>query len=233
MRLIASSVFLVSYVLASEPVSPSPASEQMLRPAVLSAPTSSPQPPLPYLELRHLDLDRRQVQPAAVGAPAQAAAGALQQPNGGGAAPIAPVANPIAPVAQAPTTKPVTPVVAPTTAVTPAVVAPTALTATPAVPAATVATPAIPAAPAGGGIGGVPIASGPATAVEVAPPPKSGTIGLGTLTGQVGVVRTDEAKSEAGLAAGNKFGTIALWPSAYKVGTGLLLGTAVGIGILL
>ncbi|KAI4268428.1 MAG: hypothetical protein LQ337_007846 [Flavoplaca oasis] len=187
----------------------------MLDSALLTLSTSSPQPQVPNLELRYLELDRRQIQPAAVGAPAQVAAGAAQQPNAGAAAPAA--ANPVAPVA------PVVQTTAP--------LAPTALTATPPV----VATPA--AAPAGGGgggaIGGIPIIQGPAIPVTSAPPPRSGSIGLGTLTGQIGVVKTDEAKSEAGLAAGKRFGFIASWPSAFKVGASLLLGTAVGVGILL
>ncbi|KAL9034331.1 MAG: hypothetical protein Q9180_005467 [Flavoplaca navasiana] len=154
------------------------------------------------------------------------AAGAAQQPNAGAAAPAA--ANP---VAQTPST---------------AQLAATALTATPQVvqtpsnaplpPTALTATPQVVQTPAGGGggaIGGIPIIEGPAIAVASAPPPRSGSIGLGTLTGQIGVVKTDEAKSEAGLAAGKRFGFIASWPSAFKVGASLLLGTAVGVGILL
>ncbi|KAL8671802.1 MAG: hypothetical protein Q9168_003708 [Polycauliona sp. 1 TL-2023] len=214
MRPVAFSVFLLSSVLALEPLSNQATSDNVQ-----------------HLALRNLDLDRRQIQPAAVGAPAQAAAGAAQQPNGGAAAPaaapVAPVANSVTPVAQTPTTKPITPV----TPVTPAV--PVVPTATPAVPATAITTPAVPAAPAAGGVGVVPVPNGPATALTSAPPPKSGTIGLGTLTGEVGVVKTDEARSEAGLAAGNKFGFIALWPSAFKVGASVLLGTAVGVGLLL
>lgn len=53
---------------------------------------------------------------------------------------------------------------------------------------------------------------------------------MGTLTGKVGVVKTAEAKSEAGLAMGKK---IASWPSVVKVGSSLLLGSAVGVGLLL
>ncbi|KAL8646378.1 MAG: hypothetical protein Q9226_006883 [Calogaya cf. arnoldii] len=155
------------------------------------------------------NLDRRQVQPAAVGAPAQVAAGAA--PNALPKNPVAPVANPITPSVA---TTPATPLVATT-------------------PIAAPANPAIPA-PAGGNlIGGIPVTQGPAIAVASAPPPKSGSIGLGTLTGKIGVVKTQEAKSEAGLAAGNTFGFIASWPSAFKVGASLLLGTAVGVGILL
>ncbi|KAL9630657.1 MAG: hypothetical protein Q9204_004605 [Flavoplaca sp. TL-2023a] len=206
----------------------------MLDSALLTLSTSSPQPQVPNLELRYLGHDRRQIQPAAVGAPAQVAAGAAQQPNAGAAAPAA--ANPVAPVVQTPSTAPLaataltaTPQVVQTPANLPS--APTVLTATSPV----LATPA--AAPAGGGgggvIGGIPIIEGPAIAVTSAPPPRSGSIGLGTLTGQIGVVKTDEAKSEAGLAAGKKFGFIASWPSAFKVGASLLLGTAVGVGILL
>ncbi|KAI4270086.1 MAG: hypothetical protein L6R38_007240 [Xanthoria sp. 2 TBL-2021] len=219
MHLITFSIIFVSYVLASEPVSPASTSDNVLPPAFLIS-TPSPQPQIPYLELRHLGLDRRQIQPAAVGAPAQVAAGAAQQPNGGAAAPaaapkvpaanpVAPVANPVAPVAQAPTTTPITPLVP---------------TVTPAVPVPGAVAPVAPVAPA---------VNGPATALTVAPPPKSGSIGLGTLTGKVGAVRTQEAKSEAGLAAGNRFGFMAAWPSAFKVGASLLLGMAVGVGILL
>ncbi|KAL8859969.1 MAG: hypothetical protein Q9178_003518 [Gyalolechia marmorata] len=221
MRSITFSILLFSCVLASEPVSPTSALNGAPVPAVLILQTSPPQPQIPYLELRHLDIDRRQIQPAAVGAPAQVAAGAAQQPNGGAAAPAAapkaPVANPVAPVAQAPTAAPI----APTTAPTPA---------NPAVPATAPAAPAAPVPPAKGV---VPVSSGPATALTVAPPPKSGSIGLGTLTGQVGVVKTQEAKSEAGLATDRGFGFVASWPSAFKMGASVLLGTAVGIGILL
>ncbi|KAL8915719.1 MAG: hypothetical protein Q9172_006730 [Xanthocarpia lactea] len=224
MRFIAFSVLLFSGVLASEPVSPTSALNGAPVPAVLILQTSPPQPQIPYLELRHLDIDRRQIQPAAVGAPAQVAAGAAQQPNGGAAAPAAapkaPVANPVAPVAQAPTAAPI----APTTAPTPA---------DPAVPATAPAAPAAPAAPVPPAQGVVPVNSGLATALTVAPPPKSGSIGLGTLTGKVGVVKTQEAKSEAGLATNSGFGFVASWPSAFKVGASVLLGTAVGIGILL
>ncbi|KAL8842182.1 MAG: hypothetical protein Q9176_002875 [Flavoplaca citrina] len=209
----------------------------MLDSALLTLSTSSPQPQVPNLELRDLGHDRRQIQPAAVGAPAQVAAGAVQQPNAGAAAPAA--ANPVAPVVQTPSTAPLaptaltaTPQVVQTSANAPS--APTALTATPPVLAPPAAAPAAPAGAGGGGvIGGIPIIEGPAIAVTSAPPPRSGSIGLGTLTGQIGVVKTDEAKSEAGLAAGKKFGFIASWPSAFKVGASLLLGTAVGVGILL
>ncbi|KAI4112043.1 MAG: hypothetical protein LQ339_000050 [Xanthoria mediterranea] len=216
MHIIAFSIIFVPYVLASDPVSPASTSDNVLPPAFLIS-TPSPQPQIPYLELRHLGPDRRQIQPAAVGAPGQVAAGAAQQPNGGAAAPAAapqvpaanpvvPVANPVAPVAKVPTTTPITPIV------------PTV-------------TPAVPVPPGAAPV--APVANGPATALTVAPPPKSGSIGLGTLTGKVGVVRTEEAKSEAGLAAGNRFGYMASWPSAFKVGASLLLGMAVGLGIML
>lgn len=56
---------------------------------------------------------------------------------------------------------------------------------------------------------------------------------MGTLTGKIGVVKTEEAKSEAGLAAENRFGSIASWPAVFKVGASVLLGTAIGVGILL
>ncbi|KAL8899453.1 MAG: hypothetical protein Q9192_001549 [Flavoplaca navasiana] len=235
MRLLTPSIFLVSYAFASESLSPPSTSENMLHSALSTLSTSSTQPQVPNLELKHRNLDRRQIQPAAVGAPAQVAAGAAQQPNAGAAAPAA--ANPVVPVVQTQSTAQLaataltsTPQVVQTPANAP--LAPTALTATPPV----LATPAAaPAAPAGGGgiIGGIPIIEGPAIAVTSAPLPRSGSIGLGTLTGQIGVVKTDEAKSEAGLAAGKRFGFIASWPSAFKVGASLLLGTAVGVGILL
>lgn len=142
------------------------------------------------------------------------AAGAAQQPAGGAAAPAA------APKVQAPAN-----------AVAPAAQTP----ANPAAPA--VAPVAAPAAPAAGGVvgahGEVPVKSGPATALTQAPPVKSGSIGLGTLTGKIGVVKTDEAKSEAGLGTDNKFGLVASWPAAFKIGASLLLGTAVGVGLLL
>ncbi|KAL8646701.1 MAG: hypothetical protein Q9210_005983 [Variospora velana] len=183
------SVFLLSSVLALEPASPSSTSSgDVPHPVVLVLQTPAPEPQTPYLELRHLDLDRRQIQPAAAGAPAQAAAGAPKQPVA--PAPVAPVAAPVAGGA-----------------------APAGL-----------------AAPAGGV---VPIKEGPATALTTAPSPKSGSIGMGTLTGQIGVVKTSEAKSEAGLAVDNRFGFMASWPVAFKVGASVLLGTAVGVGILL
>lgn len=93
------------------------------------------------------------------------------------------------------------------------------------------------AAPAAAGVvgahGSVPVNQGPATALTTAPSAKSGTIGMGTLTGKVGVVKTQEAKSEAGLAVDHRFGFVASWPAAFKVGATVLLGTAVGVGILL
>lgn len=72
MRLFGSFILLlVQYVLAAKPQSPPPDPDDVLHPALLTLPTSSPQGKIPHLELRHHDLDRRQVQPAAVGAPAQ------------------------------------------------------------------------------------------------------------------------------------------------------------------
>ncbi|KAL8960949.1 MAG: hypothetical protein Q9193_002428 [Seirophora villosa] len=204
------SIILLPSILALEPVSPSSTSpKDSPRPVVLMLETPAPQPPRPYLELRHLDLDRRQIQPAAAGAPAQAAAGAPNQPVA--PAPVAPVAAPKAAPNAAPVAAPAAPV--------------------PAVPApAGAAAPAAPAAPVGGV---VPVKQGPATAVTSAPTPKSGTIGMGTLTGAIGVVKTSEAKSEAGLAVDNRFGFMTSWPAAFKVGASVLLGTAVGVGILL
>ncbi|KAI4288890.1 MAG: hypothetical protein L6R35_001848 [Caloplaca aegaea] len=205
------SVFLLPSVLALQPVSSlSTSSGNVPHPVVLVLQTPAPQPQTPYLELRHLDLDRRQIQPAAVGAPAQAAAGAPKQPAA--PAPVAPA--PVAPVAA--------PQVPPVAAPVPVPAAPVP------VPAGGAA--AAPAAPAGGV---VPIKEGPATALTTAPSPKSGSIGMGTLTGQIGVVKTSEAKSEGGLAADNRFGFMASWPVAFKVGASVLLGTALGVGILL
>lgn len=138
------------------------------------------------------------------------AAGAPKQPAA--PAPVAPA--PVAPVAA--------PQVPPVAAPVPVPAAPVP------VPAGGAA--AAPAAPAGGV---VPIKEGPATALTTAPSPKSGSIGMGTLTGQIGVVKTSEAKSEGGLAADNRFGFMASWPVAFKVGASVLLGTALGVGILL
>lgn len=134
------------------------------------------------------------------------AAGATATPVGGAAAPVAPVANPA------------------TTAAT-AAAAPVGA-----------AAPAAPAAPANGIVGAhgeVPVNKGPATALTTAPSPKSGVIGMGTLTGQIGVVKTQDAQSEAGLAMDKRFGFVSSWPAAFKVGATVLLGTAVGVGILL
>lgn len=135
--------------------------------------------------------------------------------------PVAPA--PVAPVA------PVAPKVAPGAAPVPA---PAASVPAPVAPAP--AAPA-PAAPAGvvGAHGSVPVNQGPATALTTAPSPKSGTIGMGTLTGQVGVVKTGTAKSEAGLSMENRFAFIGSWPAAFKVGASVLVGMAVGVGILL
>lgn len=56
---------------------------------------------------------------------------------------------------------------------------------------------------------------------------------MGTLTGEVGVIRTHEAKSEAGSGMDSRFGFVASWPSAFKIGASVLVGTAVGVGLLL
>ena len=53
---------------------------------------------------------------------------------------------------------------------------------------------------------------------------------MGTLTGRIGVVKTAEAKSEAGLKVNNRLCSL---PAAFKVGASVLLGTAVGIGVFL
>ncbi|KAL8715361.1 MAG: hypothetical protein Q9220_000694 [cf. Caloplaca sp. 1 TL-2023] len=203
MHLTAVSFLILWSILALELVSPSSTSNAAPHPAVLILQTSAPQPPVPYLKLRHIDLDRRQIQPAAAGAPAAAAAGAVAQPNAGAAAPVA-------------AAKPAT-----TTAPAQA-------------PAAAAAAPAAPAAPAAAGVvgahGDVPINSGPATALTTAPSPKAGTVGMGTLTGKVGVVKTQEAKSEA---VDYRTGFMASWPLVFKVGASMLLGMALGFGILL
>ncbi|KAL8805214.1 MAG: hypothetical protein Q9182_002089 [Xanthomendoza sp. 2 TL-2023] len=225
MRLLSFTALLLPAVLASELASSS-TSDSPPHPAVLIHQTPQPQPQRPYLELRHLDLDPRQIQPAAAGAPAQVAAGAAQQPAGGAAAPaVAPVVQaPANPAVPATTAAPATTQVA-ATAQAPATAPTTApATANPAAPA--VAAPAAPVAPAAGV---VPINSGPATAVMQAPAVKSGSIGLGTLTGKVGVVKTEEAKSEARLAADNRLGIVASWPAAFKIGMSVLLGMAVGV----
>lgn len=136
---------------------------------------------------------------------------------------MAPVTNPVTVAA---TVAPVAPVANPATT---ALTVPTAAAA-PAAPAAPAA------APADGLIGAhgeVPVNKGPATALTTAPLPKSGVIGMGTLTGQIGVVKTQEAQSEAGLAMDKRFGFVSSWPMAFKVGASALLGTAVGVGILL
>ncbi|KAL8953682.1 MAG: hypothetical protein Q9222_000466 [Ikaeria aurantiellina] len=191
MRLTTVSFLILPSILALELVSPSSTSNDAPYLAVLNLQTPAPQSPVPYLELRHLDLDRRQIQPAAAGAPAAAAADAAVQPN-------AP-----APIAAA---KPIT--------TTPAAVAA--------------------AAPAAAGVvgahGEVPIHAGPATALTTAPSPKAGSIGMGTLTGKVGMVKTQEAKSEA---VDYRSGFMASWPLAFKVGASVLLGMALGVGVLL
>lgn len=65
--------FLLPSVFALELVSPALASpNDSPHSVVLVLSTPTPLPQIPYLELRHLDLDPRQIQPAAVGAPAQA-----------------------------------------------------------------------------------------------------------------------------------------------------------------
>ncbi|KAL8761897.1 MAG: hypothetical protein Q9184_002028 [Pyrenodesmia sp. 2 TL-2023] len=228
MRLSVKVFFILPSVFALEPVSPALASpNDSPHPVVLVLSTPTPLPQTPYLELRHLDLDPRQVRPAAVGAPAQAAADATAKPAGGAAAPVAPVANPATVATTAVTAAPVTPVANPATTAATVVAAPVGAAA-PAAPA--------PAAPADGLIGAhgeVPVNKGPATALTTAPSPKSGVIGMGTLTGQIGVVRTQDAQSEAGLAMDKRFGFMSSWPAAFKVGASVLLGTAVGVGILL
>ncbi|KAI4234357.1 MAG: hypothetical protein L6R40_006778 [Gallowayella cf. fulva] len=70
MRLATFSTLLLPSVLASELASTSSTRDSASHPAVVQTP--SPQPRTPYLELRQFELDRRQVQPAAAGAPAQA-----------------------------------------------------------------------------------------------------------------------------------------------------------------
>ncbi|KAL8815049.1 MAG: hypothetical protein Q9223_005777 [Gallowayella weberi] len=228
MRLLSFTTLLLPTVLASELASSS-TSDSTPHPAVLNHQNPPPQPQRPYLELRHLDLEPRQIQPAAAGAPAQVAAGAAQQPAGGAAAPAAApkvqtTANPAVP---ATTPAPATTQVPATTQTPAAAQAP----ANPVAPA--VAAPAAPAASVAPAAGVIPINSGPATALMQAPPVKSGSIGLGTLTGKVGVVKTEEAKSEARLAADNRFVFVASWPAAFKIGTSVLLGMAVGVGLLL
>ncbi|KAL9024432.1 MAG: hypothetical protein Q9196_006520, partial [Gyalolechia fulgens] len=204
LRLATLALFLTPSVFATELVSPTPTSDNEGHPVVLVLVTPAPQPQLPYLELKHLDLDRRQIKPAAAGAPAAAAAGAQQQPAA--PAPLAAVPDPaVAPAA-------------------PAAAAPAPVAAAPVAPA-----PAAPApAPDGlvGAHGSVQIHQGPATALTTAPSAMVGTIGMGTLTGEVGVVRTREARSEAGSAMDSRFGFVASWPSSFKIGASVLVGTA-------
>lgn len=56
---------------------------------------------------------------------------------------------------------------------------------------------------------------------------------MGTLTGKIGVIRTEEARSEAGSAMDSRLGFMASWPSTFKIGASVLVSTAVGVGILL
>ena len=55
---------------------------------------------------------------------------------------------------------------------------------------------------------------------------------MGTLTGKVGAVRTDQAKSEAGSTITRR-GGMAEWPFVAKVAASLLVGVGLGVGILL
>ncbi|KAL8776471.1 MAG: hypothetical protein Q9194_003126 [Teloschistes cf. exilis] len=200
MHLLTLSLAFLPSIFALSPVStPTSTTSIAPHPAVLILQTPPPQPQTPYLELRHLDLDKRQAV-AAAGAPAAAAAAAPKQPAGGAAAPAAaPAVAPAAAPAAAPGA------------------------------AAPVAAPA--AAPAAGGLvgahGDVPIAQGPATALTTAPSPKVGSIGMGTLTGKVGVVKTAEAKSEAGMALRDS--RFASWQK--MLGIGATIGAGVGLGM--
>ncbi len=73
MRLNSIVFFLIPSAFALEPVSVALAPpKDSPQPVVLILSTPATQPQRPYLELRHLDLNPRQIQPAAVGAPAQA-----------------------------------------------------------------------------------------------------------------------------------------------------------------
>ncbi|KAI4196730.1 MAG: hypothetical protein LQ350_006376 [Teloschistes chrysophthalmus] len=191
--------FLPSIFAFSPASTPTSTTSNAPHPEVLILQTPPPQPQTPYLELRHLGLDKRQAV-AAAGAPAAAAAAAPKQPAGGAAAPAAAPA--------------VAPVAAPA--------------------AAPVAAPA--AAPAAGGLvgahGDVPVAQGPATALTTAPAPKIGSIGMGTLTGKVGVVKTAEAgKSEAGSALRDS--RFASWQKVVGIGATIGVGVGIGMGVLL
>ncbi|KAL8691469.1 MAG: hypothetical protein Q9218_003313 [Villophora microphyllina] len=193
MHLLTLSLAFLPSILALSPSStPTPTTNEAPHPAILIVQTPPPQPQLPYLELRHLNLEKRQAV-AAAGAPAAAAAGAAQQPAGGAAAPAA------APAA---------------------------------VPAAAPAAAAAPAPAAGGLVGAhgdVPIAAGPATALTTAPAPKIGSIGMGTLTGKVGVVKTAEAQSKAGIPIKDvRFGTLG---TVIGVVTTILLGMGIACAL--
>ncbi|KAI4099555.1 MAG: hypothetical protein L6R37_005908 [Teloschistes peruensis] len=204
MHLLTLSLAFLPSIFAFSPAStPTSTTSIAPHPPVLILQTPPLQPQTPYLELRHLDLDKRQAV-AAAGAPAAAAAAAPKQPAGGAAAPAAaPAVAPAAAPAAAPGA------------------------------AAPVAAPA--AAPAAGGLvgahGDVPIAQGPATALTTAPSPKVGSIGMGTLTGKVGVVKTAEAKSEAGMALRDS--RFASWQKMLGIGATIGAGVGLGMGMLL
>ena len=202
-RFLISLLFAVTTQVLSEPRIPTPKSFPRSLEAVLidSMPSPAPTSPTPTPFLKHLDL-RQVAAPAAAPAAAQPAA---NNPNA-----AAPVAAPAAnnPNAAAPAAAPVAPQPAP---------------AAPGAPAAGVggAGAAAPAAqPAPGAqanpvttiqvetvVGGVTktvpeVYTQTFGAVASAPPVLTGSIGLGTLTGKIGVLKTQDAKKNDGVAVG-------------------------------
>ena len=219
-------IFLLPFLATTQVLAQTPFAKPRPIPRAIDAVLIEPGPSLdspsptttPFLQ--HLDL-RQVAAPAAAPANAQANPAANAQPAPAAKAPAAPAA---APAAAAPA---------------------------PAAPAAGVggagAAPAAAQPPAGAGanpvttiqvatvVGGVTktVASvltqtfGPA---ESAPAVQSGSIGLGTLTGQVGVVKTKDAKSDA-VTSGKTWGGMEMCVVVIS-GLAALGGGVLGIAIL-
>lgn len=178
---------LTTHPIFSEPRIPTPKSFPRSLDAILIDPSPSPSPsPAPTSPfLRHLDL--RQVAAPAAAAPAANA-------NGAAAAPAA--ANPAAPAVAPAAAAPAAPA-APAAGVGGAGAAPAAGQPTPGAQANPVTTIQV-VTVVGGVTKTVPsVYSQQFGGASTAPPVLTGTIGLGTLTGKIGVVKTQDAKSDA------------------------------------
>jgi len=209
--------FAITQVLAQTHLAkPRPIPRDLDAILVEAEPASSIPSPAPTPFLNHLDL--RQVAAAAPAAPAVNGA----QAN----APAAPVA-PNAPAAPAPAAAaPVAPV-APAAGVGGAGAAPAAAQPAPGALANPVTTLTVQTV-VGGVTKQVPkIYTQSFGAAASAPPVLTGTIGLGTLTGKVGVVKTKDAKSDAVPLLRGGLGMevlviLGLWSLGMVVGGGLL-----------